>query len=39
MLVDGRPVETAGRDFAAAVAAAIRWAEQEGPPVRRVERV
>jgi hypothetical protein len=31
-------VEAPGRDFAAAVANAIRDAEREGAPVRRVER-
>jgi hypothetical protein len=36
--VDGRLVEAPGRDFAAAVANAIRDAEQTGTPVRRVER-
>ena len=36
--VDGRLVEAPGRDFAAAVANAIRDAEKAGTPVRRVER-
>jgi hypothetical protein len=36
--IDGRLVESPGRDFAAAVAAAIREAERGGPPVKRVER-
>jgi hypothetical protein len=36
--VDGRLVEAPGRDFAAAVAKAIRDAEKAGTPVRRVER-
>jgi hypothetical protein len=36
--VDGRLVEAPGRDFAAAVAYAIRDAEKAGAPVRRVER-
>lgn len=36
--VDGRLVESPGRDFAAAVAAAIREAERTGQVVRRVER-
>lgn len=36
--IDGRLVETPGRDFAAAVATAIRQAEREGREVRRVER-
>ena len=38
MRVDGRLVEAPGRDFAAAVANAIREAEKDGSPVRRVER-
>jgi hypothetical protein len=38
MRVDGRIVEAPGRDFAAAVANAIREAEKGGSPVRRVER-
>jgi hypothetical protein len=38
MRVDGRLVEASGRDFAAAVANAIRDAEKAGTPVRRVER-
>jgi hypothetical protein len=38
MRVDGRLVESPGRDFAAAVAKAIRDAERSGPPVKRVER-
>jgi hypothetical protein len=38
MRLDGRLVEAPGRDFAAAVANAIRDAEREGAPVRRVER-
>lgn len=36
--VDGRLVESPGRDFAAAVANAIRAAEHEGTTVRRIER-
>lgn len=36
--VDGQLVETPGRDFAAAVANAIREAERDGKAVRRVER-
>jgi hypothetical protein len=36
--LDGRLVESPGRDFAAAVAKAIREAERSGPPVKRVER-
>jgi hypothetical protein len=36
--VDGLLVEAPGRDFAAAVAAAIRDAERDGTRVRRVER-
>jgi hypothetical protein len=36
--VDGRLVESPGRDFAAAVANAIREAEKSGTDVRRVER-
>jgi hypothetical protein len=36
--VDGRLVESPGRDFAAAAARAIRDAERSGPPVKRVER-
>ena len=36
--VDGRFVESPGRDFAAAVANAIRDAERSGETVRRVER-
>jgi hypothetical protein len=36
--VDGRLVDSPGRDFAAAVANAIREAEKDGSPVRRVER-
>lgn len=36
--VDGRLVESPGRDFAAAVASAIREAERSGAPVKRVER-
>jgi len=38
MRVDGQLVEAPGRDFAAAVANAIREAERQGAPVRRVER-
>ena len=38
MRVDGRLVESPGRDFAAAVANAIRDAERDGDTVRRVER-
>ncbi len=38
MRLDGRLVEAAGRDFAGAVANAIREAERQGTPVRRVER-
>jgi hypothetical protein len=38
MRVDGRLVEASGRDFAGAVANAIREAERQGTPVRRVER-
>jgi hypothetical protein len=38
MRLDGRLVEAAGRDFAGAVANAIREAERHGTPVRRVER-
>lgn len=38
MRVDGRLVESPGRDFAAAVANAIRDAERDGVTVRRVER-
>ncbi len=37
--IDGRLVESPGRDFAAAAANAIRDAERSGRPVRRVERV
>jgi hypothetical protein len=37
--VDGRVVQARGRDFAAAVAAAIREAERTGARVQRVERV
>jgi hypothetical protein len=36
--VDGRMVEAPGRDFASAVANAIREAEKDGSPVRRIER-
>jgi len=36
--IDGRLVESPGRDFAAAAANAIRDAERHGQPVRRVER-
>jgi hypothetical protein len=36
--VDGKLVEEPGRDFAAAVAAAIRAAEKDGSEVRRIER-
>jgi hypothetical protein len=36
--VDGRLLEVPGRDWAAAVATAIRQAEREGSSVRRVER-
>jgi hypothetical protein len=36
--VDGRLVEVPGRDWAAAVATAIRQAEHEGATVRRIER-
>jgi hypothetical protein len=36
--VDGLLVEAPGRDFAGAVAAAIRRAEQDGATVRRIER-
>jgi hypothetical protein len=36
--VDGRLVESRGADFAAAAAAAIREAERNGAPVRRIER-
>ena len=36
--VDGVVVEAPGRDFAAAVAAAIRQAEKEGREVKRIER-
>jgi peptidoglycan/LPS O-acetylase OafA/YrhL len=36
--VDGRLVEVPGRDWAAAVATAIRQAEGEGSTVRRIER-
>jgi hypothetical protein len=36
--VDGLLVEQPGRDFAAAVAAAIRNAEKDGSTVRRIER-
>jgi hypothetical protein len=36
--IDGRFVESPGRDFAAAVANAIRDAEHSGETVRRVER-
>ena len=36
--INGRLVEVAGRDFAAAVATAIREEERQGTPVRRVER-
>lgn len=38
MRLDGRLVEAPGRDFAAAVAAAIREQERQGTPVKRVER-
>jgi hypothetical protein len=38
MRVDGQFVEMPGRDFAAAVASAIRAAEREGRTVRRIER-
>jgi hypothetical protein len=37
--VDGRIVESPGRDFAAAVANAIRDAERRGSKVRQIERV
>jgi hypothetical protein len=36
--VDGRLVEVPGRDWAAAVASAIRQAERNGSTVRRIER-
>ena len=36
--INGRLVEVAGRDFAAAVATAIREEERQGTAVRRVER-
>jgi hypothetical protein len=36
--VDGRLVEVPGRDWAAAVATAIRQAEHDGSTVRRIER-
>jgi hypothetical protein len=36
--INGELIEAPGRDFAAAVAAAIRSAEREGKTVRRVER-
>ena len=36
--IDGRFVESPGRDFAAAVATAIREAERDGSEVRRIER-
>jgi hypothetical protein len=38
MRVDGRLVEVPGRDWAAAVATAIRQAERDGSTVRRIER-
>jgi hypothetical protein len=37
--INGELLEAPGRDFAAAVAAAIRTAESEGKTVRRIERV
>jgi hypothetical protein len=37
--VDGTVLDTEGRDFAAAVANAIRRAERTGGPVQRIERV
>jgi len=37
--IDGRLVESRGRDFAAAVAAAVRETERSGEQVRRIERV
>jgi peptidoglycan/LPS O-acetylase OafA/YrhL len=37
--IDGRAVDATGRDFAAAVAQAIRDAERTGEPVRRIERI
>jgi hypothetical protein len=37
--INGELVEAPGRDFAAAVAAAIRTTESEGKTVRRIERV
>jgi hypothetical protein len=36
--IDGRVVESEGRDFAAAVANAVRRAEASGAPVRTIER-
>jgi hypothetical protein len=36
--IDGRLIEAPGRDWAAAVASAIREAERDGSTVRRVER-
>lgn len=36
--VDGRLVEVPGRDWAAAVATAVRQAERDGSTVRRIER-
>jgi hypothetical protein len=37
--INGELIEAPGRDFAAAVAAAIRAAEREGKSVKRIERV
>jgi hypothetical protein len=37
--LDGELIEAPGRDFASAVAAAIRTAEKEGKTVKRIERV
>lgn len=37
--INGELIEAPGRDFAAAVAAAIRKAEREGKTVQRIERV
>jgi hypothetical protein len=37
--INGELIEAPGRDFAAAVAAAIRTTESEGKTVRRIERV
>jgi hypothetical protein len=37
--INGELIEASGRDFAAAVAAAIRTTENEGKTVRRIERV